>query len=205
MRRRPRSRTLFAWLAGAVCIVLAWLIYDQLGGLGTPESGESAQAGPSAAPSPLPNQAAFPTPDKAAMAVIVERPVFSQTRRPSRVAGGGAQGTSIDFALSGVVISGNERSALVRPVDGGSVQQLKEGEDIAGWTLVEIAPDRVVVRRDELEAEVFLDYAAPAPPLPRTESRKEKPAAEPGPQKPAEPALNPQGEPEAEPGGEAQE
>ena len=40
---------------------------------------------------------------------------------------------------------------------------------------MEVAADRVVVRRDAVEAEVFLDYAAPAPAGLRTEVPKNTP------------------------------
>lgn len=118
--------------------------------------------------------AAYSMPDRRSLAVILERPVFAQRRRPIGLAGGGAQG-EVDFSLSGVVISGNVRSALVRSGGSGTVQQFKVGDTIGGWTLVEVAADRVVVRRDALETEVFLDYAAPAPPIQRPETTEAMP------------------------------
>jgi len=120
------------------------------------------------------------------LAVVLERPVFSETRRPRGTATGGAQATPIDFTLLGVVISGSQRSALIRTGKGEAVQRLTEGEDIAGWKLVQIAPDRIVVRRDRVEADVFLDYSTPAPPVPRTQMPKEKPTAQASPQEPNE-------------------
>jgi hypothetical protein len=60
-----------------------------------------------------------------------------------------------------VVISGSERAALVRVGNAGAARQVKEGEEINGWVLVSVAEDRVIVRRDSLELEVFLDYAGP--------------------------------------------
>ena len=110
--------------------------------------------------------------------------------------------TSIDFTLSGIVISGDQRSALIRPTDAGAVQQWRIGEEIAGWTLVEVAADRVIVRRDTTEAEVFLDYAAPAPPVPRTEIPANARKAAPADGKVDERQMNGTGNPETEPNAE---
>lgn len=203
--RRHRLRGLFTWLVGAACIVLAWVIYDEIGELPTGGVPDSAVAVPSAALEPLPPQAAMVIPNKAAVAVIVDRPVFSQTRRPGRAPADGGSATSMDFTLLGVVITEGEPSALVRPGKGGVIQQLKVGDDVAGWTVEEIAPDRLIIRRDTVEAEVFLDYAAPAPPMPRPVIRKEKPAAaERAPQRAAEQAPKPDADSEAGPDGEGE-
>ena len=200
--RRHRTRAVFVWLLGMVCIALAWVIYEEISDLSTTEIPDSTDAERPNLVAPMPSQPILAMPDKASLAVILERPVFSQTRRPG---GGiaGEQATSTDFTLSGVVISATQRSALVQPDNGGIIQRLKEGEDIAGWILVEIAPDRIIVRRGTVEAEVFLDYAAPALPMPRTENSKEKPAAEPAVQEPAEQTTDREAV-EAEPAGETQ-
>lgn len=167
--RRRRTKTALAWALGGVCILLAWVIYEEITELSasdpleTPITGEVGEVGPRASPTIL------SMPDSGSLAVVLERPVFAQSRRPSGRAAEGAAATSIDFTLSGVVISGSERSALIRPTSDGTIQQLRIGESVAGWRLLEIASDRVIVQRDATEAEVFLDFAAPAPPGPRTE------------------------------------
>jgi type II secretory pathway component PulC len=159
-----RQKPAIPWFVGALCIVLGWAIYKQVTGLSalpTPETsvsvapGQSTEMGSPAIPS---------MPDRSTLAIILERPLFAQGRRPS---GGSRQATSIDFTLAGVVIFGDERSALIRPA-AGAIRQLKIGENVGGWTLREVALDRVIVRRDTTEAEVFLDYAAPAPQTNRT-------------------------------------
>jgi type II secretory pathway component PulC len=167
--RRSRSRSGLVVLLGLACLLLAWVIYQEVATsspINVMEPVDHAEADMAAVEQG--QAAAYSMPDRRSLAVILERPVFTQTRRPIGVAGGGAQ-EAVDFSLSGVVISGNVRSALVRSGDSGTVQQFKVGDTIGGWTLVEVAADRVVVRRDALEAEVFLDYAAPAPPVPRPE------------------------------------
>lgn len=168
--RRSRAKPRLVVLLGLVCLLLAWVIYEQVAEIPAIQAvkpSDVAEAG--AAAIQRSEAATFSVPDRQSLAVILERPLFTQTRRPSGIAAGSTQGMAVDFSLSGVVISGGVRSALIRSGTNGVVQQLKIGDAIGGWTLVEVAADRVVVRRDTVEAEVFLDYAAPAPPVPRTE------------------------------------
>jgi type II secretory pathway component PulC len=188
-------------LLGLASILLAWVIYQESAEIPAIQAAERGDPAALGTPAPTAPEATFSMPDRESLAVILERPLFSQTRRPSGVASDDARAGSIDFTLAGVVISGSERSALIRPGNAKIVQQLKQGETIAGWTLVEITADRVVVRRDAIETEIFLDYTAPVPPGPRTETRKQ--GAEPAvpDTKQDELQMNRTGDPEAEPDG----
>jgi type II secretory pathway component PulC len=196
--RRRRTQTALIWLLGIGSIVLAWVIYLEVADLSETEAVEAADVAAEGDPSPTQSPVVLSIPDKESLAVILERPVFAQTRRPAGRASESPVSTSIDFLVSGVVISGDERSALIRPANGEDVQQLKVGENIAGWTLVEVAGDRVIVRRDTIEAEVFLDYAAPAPDV-RTEIPKHAPETGPASGNVDERQMNGTGDPEAEP------
>jgi hypothetical protein len=182
--RRHRTKAWLAWLLGAACIALAWVIYEEIADLSAGQPVDSTGAALPSALAPTSPQPALIIPDRASLAVILERPVFSETRRPRGT--GGAQATPIDFTLLGVVISDRQRSALIRTGKGEAVQWLTESEDIAGWKLVQIASDRIVVRRGTVEADVFFDYSTPAPPVPRTQTPKEKPTAQALPQEPTE-------------------
>jgi type II secretory pathway component PulC len=201
MMRRRRTKDLLTWLLGLACIALAWVIYEEIDDRSPSEVPGATDIAALPADQTAPPQTVFAMPDKDSLAVILERPIFSQTRRRS---GGMAdeQATSTDFTLSGVVISATQRFALVQPAAGGIIHRLKEGEDIGGWILVEIEPDRIILRRGTVEAEVLLDYDAPAPPLPYSENIKEK-AAEPSGQQPANQSTS-RDPVEAEPAGEPQ-
>jgi type II secretory pathway component PulC len=179
-------------------IALVLVIYAEISILLTNDSLESEDAAPRNLSAPTSSPPLFAMPDRASLAVILERPVFSETRRPSEEPAG-AQAPATDFTLAGVVISASERSALVKPGNGGMIQRLKEGDDIGGWMLEEIALDRIKIRRGAVEAEMLIDYAAPAPLIPRTESRKQKPAVKPAVQKPAKQIPNGPGDAEVEP------
>lgn len=198
MMRRHRTKSRLAVLLGLLCVLLAWVIYEESEGIPAIKATEAGGVATApGVPAPVPSEAAFAVPDRQSLGVILERPLFTQTRRPSSVASSGAPAGSADFTLSGVLISGGERSALIRSGDTGTVRQLKRGENIAGWTLVEIATDRVIVRRDAIETEIFLDYSAPAPPGARTQrGTNTTPDAEQD-----EHQINRTGDPEAQPEG----
>jgi hypothetical protein len=178
-------------------IALVLVIYAEISILLTSDGLESDDAAPRNLSAPISSPPLFAMPDRASLAVILERPVFSETRRPSEDPAG-AQATATDFTLAGVVISPSERSALVKPGNSGMIQRVREGDDIGGWMLVEIALDRIKVRRGAIETEMLIDYAAPAPPGPRTESRKQKPPANQPAQKSAKQPPAPPDDAEAE-------
>lgn len=183
--RRHRTRTMFAWLLGFALIALVWVVYAEMSALVTDDDPESGDSRPQDLPASKADPPRFAIPDEASLTAILERPVFSETRRPS----GGPDGlrtTQTDFMLAGVVISAGERSALIQPTQSKLIQRLKEGDDIGGWMLVEIARDRIKVRRGAVETEILIDYAASAPLGPRTEVRKPKPAGSQRAQKPEE-------------------
>jgi hypothetical protein len=106
-------------------------------------------------------------PGKASFAAIVERPLFSSSRRPKSEQAPPESTPSLDFSLSGIVTSTNEPVALVKLGAGsGDPKGVKEGEIISGWTVARIESDRITVRLDVMERELLLDFAAPAPPPP---------------------------------------
>jgi type II secretory pathway component PulC len=203
MMRSDRTRTKFVWLLGATFIALVGVIYAEISTLLTNDVPESDDAALPSLPAPMSSPPYFAMPDKASLAVILERPVFSETRQPSGDPDS-VRAAPADFTLAGVVISPSERSALVQPGNGGMIQRVREGDDIGGWMLMEIALDRIKVRRGAVETEMLIDYAAAVPPGPRTESRKQKPGANQPTQKPAKQPPAPPGDAEAEPEEEVQ-
>lgn len=201
MMRQKRTKSRLVVLLGLVCLVLAWVIYEEIAGAPVIKATEAGAVAAPGAEASGPSEAAFAMPDRQWLAVIRERPLFTQTRRPSSVASDDALAGSADFTLSGILISAGERSALVRAGDTQTVQQLKEGENIAGWTLVEIGPDRIVVRRDSIETEILLDYTAPVPAGSRTEAPKQGTSTGPADAKQDEHQINGLDDPEAQPDG----
>ncbi len=110
----------------------------------------------------------------------VERPLFSSTRSPPadapvEVAAPEPENTDLDFILQGVVITTDQRVALIRPQSGGDVIRLQEGGKIRGWDIVAILPDQVTLRRNGNETALKIKYDAPAvAPKPKRPKRADR-------------------------------
>jgi hypothetical protein len=197
MSARRGSRSL---LLLALCAALGAILYEEIE---RPLRSEIVVSGGAPASlAPLPAEPQFTMPPESSFAAVLERPVFSPTRRPMQAgdAKASSTATSVDFTLIGVVITGGERYAIVKPSNGDAFQRLNEGDELAGWSAVSIRSDRVLLRRGTLEKEVVLDYKTPVPPGSLHPKRKLANApAQPG-QPPAQPA---DGQPQPAPDGGA--
>ena len=140
------------WLlaAGAGWAVLLWIA--SLLGMGR----EVDEAVPAAAEVALP-QAKPAAPDRigplAQYAEAASRPVFTQDRRPRSFMATGPEGDnvamsqSLDFILTGVLISPQVQLAVLQPSGGGDAQRVRVGsspEGGAGWRLIEVQPRRAI-------------------------------------------------------------
>lgn len=80
------------------------------------------------------------------------RPLFTEDRRPRsflatgpETADGAAAAQSLDFVLTGVLLSPQVRLAILQPSGGGASQRVREGKSpdgAAGWRLVALEPRR---------------------------------------------------------------
>lgn len=140
------------WLlaAGAGWSVLLWIA--ALLGMGR----EVDEAIPAAAEVALP-QARPAAPDRigplAQYAEAASRPLFTQDRRPRSFMATGPEGDnvatsqSLDFILTGVLISPQVQLAVLQPSGGGDAQRVRVGsspEGGAGWRLIEVQPRRAI-------------------------------------------------------------
>lgn len=205
MSRRRRTGWLPLLLGGG-CLALGWKVYD--GWHSKPADEAMAPALPTREPGVSPGAAdlalALPPPER--FAIIVERPLFSPTRRPTSpsaaipLAPDAAPELSwepqspavaeapprpvIEFTLVGIVIAREDRYALVERHADGQVLEVPEGGDVAGWFAVLIDPDRAVFRQGAVEEELVLKYETSVPadriPPPRIVPPPQEPqAAEP--------------------------
>jgi hypothetical protein len=103
-------------------------------------------------------------PPLAHYAAIVERPLFSPSRRPPSVA---AASPSADgrYRLLGVVATGPRRKAFL--ADGSRHLDLAEGEAIDGWTVKKIGTDNVVLTSPTGDIVLKLKPAAAEPQKPQ--------------------------------------
>jgi len=122
---------------------------------------------PLAAPpasAPAPSVATLPP--LASYAAIVERPLFSPSRRPAP----GAQtalGPSIEsrYRLVGIIAAGTKKKALV--ADGARRIEIAEGDTLDGWTVTAIGKDRVALTSPTGDAALKLVPAAEGPKKPQ--------------------------------------
>lgn len=164
MKSQRPSNFLVPVALAVVCAALGAIVYQQVRKLDS--FGPSSPAVDSVSPSfsALPPDPAFAMPPEESFAAVLDRPVFSPSRRPMSSNGSAARlTTSAEFVLVGVVISDSERFVLVKPLSSDKLERLREGDDLAGWSAVLISPESVVFRRGTIEEEIILDYTAPVP------------------------------------------
>ncbi len=155
------------WLAPTlmlgVCAALAWTVYREIQ-VGAPEPFEAA--GGQAPPlSDLPAEPSFVMAPAESFSAILERPLFSPTRRPP------AEGTvtiesgepELEVTVVGIIISSEEQIAIIKPKGGSRFIRLSEGDSFQGWNLETIEPDRITFRRGDIEEHIELTYDEPPP------------------------------------------
>jgi general secretion pathway protein N len=98
-------------------------------------------------------------PPLASYAAIVERPLFSPSRRPAPGART-APGPSIEsrYRLVGIIAAGPKKKALV--AEGARRVEIAEGDTLDGWTVTAIGKDRVTLTSPTGEAALKLAPAA---------------------------------------------
>ena len=139
------------WVLAAVC---GWALLFWLGSV----LGMGARSGelPPLPAEPLPSPAAM-VPDRigplAQYDEAASRPLFTEDRKPRAFMatapeeGDAAASGSMNFILTGVLISPNVRLAILQPNGGGNSQRVRVGsapDGAAGWRLQEVQPRRAI-------------------------------------------------------------
>lgn len=105
----------------------------------------------------------------------LDRPLFSQDRRPEAVASGqdgradipAGPESAADVRLSAVIVDSDGRSALLSTPQQIQAVRVPLGGTIAGWRVEEIRDDAVLLRSGSRQVEVALRMFGPArPPAP---------------------------------------
>lgn len=140
-------------LALGTVLVLAWIEDVSL----APEVTAAAPAVPEI---PEREPVTFTPPDPNAFEVIGERPLFSPTRRPfvppaapEPVAGPAEPDPEpLTAELIGVVLTADQRAAMVQEEGARGPRRLAVGQSIAGWRVVAVESNRAVFQRgDEVQ------------------------------------------------------
>ena len=105
----------------------------------------------------------LPVPDREAFSEIIERPLFSQSRRPPPEAGDQDPDNPalLNFHLVGVIVSTQSRVALIRPTTEGPLLRKTIGEDLDGWEISEINSSTVIIKRGTATETLRLVYNHP--------------------------------------------
>jgi hypothetical protein len=113
-----------------------------------PDAGSAPR--PEKPASTLPGLTALPPP--AVFSAIVDRPLFSPTRRPvpGAASGGPAAGLEARYRLLGLVVSETVHRAWL--AEGTRHFELGEGDKLDGWTVTRIEQDRMVLTSPSGEA-----------------------------------------------------
>jgi hypothetical protein len=114
-----------------------------------------------AAPSPVHDPPAvgavdpvFTVPSVESLAEVVDRPLFSPTRRSTPPPARATSPSPSGLALVGIILSNGAAHALIERGQPARMERIAEGEDVDGWTVESIGLDRVVLRRAGLRADL---------------------------------------------------
>jgi len=110
---------------------------------------------------PLPEELNVATPTLEEFSAVIERPIFSPSRRPATLIAETPEAMAaptLEVDLVGIVMWQSQRIALVRLKQDSRVIKVNQGADVAGWTAVAIEPSRVLFRRGDVEKEIRLMY-----------------------------------------------
>jgi general secretion pathway protein N len=150
--RRPlvAAALLCAGLAAALVLELA-----SASDANAPAFGAASVSSPSSAAIPKTvNRITLPSLES--FAEVTERPLFSSSRRPIAVDAPQNAERSFGATLAGIVISASSSTIIVSHGDPPVLTRLKEGDDLDGWSITSIEPNRVLLRRDGVEQQLRL-------------------------------------------------
>jgi general secretion pathway protein N len=166
MTARPPGEQRIARVLGAACACLlalallpwvvdpaAWLVPDR-----RPERGAAPDGGPSVSP--------LEAPSLDRLSAMVERPVFTATRRPApksaqaavaSAAGAAGSASILDrYRFNGVVVSPTVRVVFVTRLGDNKPLAVAEGERLGEWVVAEVTGDAIVLRSGPREERVPL-------------------------------------------------
>jgi hypothetical protein len=143
--------TAIAWRAAALLFVCTMLAAELSGALDMPAGQRIAHVGNPAVPPAVP----VPTAQPPANDIIAQHPLFHPSREPwvppptpapslrpvNLPPAAPAVQPLRNYTLTGLVLSGVTRSALIRAANGNKTIVLREGQILDGWTLKGIGSD----------------------------------------------------------------
>lgn len=109
-----------------------------------------------------PPAAGFMPPPASAFASVAERPLFDPARKkyvppPSAAADKAAPPLPLNLSLIGVIIDSERRLALMKSSETALAMSYAVGDQIDGWQIAEVDPDRVVLKAGTAEDAIRMD------------------------------------------------
>lgn len=162
------------------------LSYHTIAGDGSANA--ALTSGAAVAP-PVPEAPNLDLREEATYSAILERPLFSPSRRPvGPAAAPSAAQSPGGLALLGVVAGAGRTVALIRTGEGSPATKAQAGQEVSGWQVTGIAPTEVVLERQGSRLELELPFKAPAPMPVIAPEAATSPSAEAEPEEEDEPA-----------------
>ena len=157
--RDLEPQRLSTWLTGAIVLLAAVIVWE-LGWSSAPSVSDDAFRQISTAIPEL-EKGNFALPHQEAFAEIIDRPLFSNTRRPFVAVTEPRQRQISVVAppvwdLIGTVITPGKRSALFLSQMSGLFLQLEIGMSSEGWELADVSTDTATLVRGERSHEIRL-------------------------------------------------
>ncbi len=192
MARAARKRR-FSLPLLLVCVALGYVLYLEANAelsVPQPVAVATIEPGPAAT---LPHEPDFEMPPLDSFSETLARPLFMETRLPPEPEPESpveepepepepVKPKTLRLELSGIVISPTERMALLKSRRSRELIRVSQGQEVEGWVVQSILPDRVVLRQGEVLEELELKDKAPtqaARRKPRQGRDERTPAAEP--------------------------
>ncbi|MGH8507625.1 MAG: hypothetical protein ACREVH_02745 [Gammaproteobacteria bacterium] len=140
---------------GALCTVLGLIIAYELAFPLEPMEGDAATTDlPWEAPAV---ESDFTLPPLSQFQEVITRPLFLKTRRPAPVANAvtatqAAPNAELSkYVVTGIVITSEQRFALIRGINDNTVQRVADGQQFHGWSVRAIENEAVVFTRESEE------------------------------------------------------
>ncbi len=158
---------LISALAG--CTIFAAIVAAEITAASTPETGVASAVPPRAEPSIPVDRPTVGRHYDSMLTTILDRPLFSATRRPPPHNDGPATDSSFDDTrLAGIVTEPGHRFAIFAPT-GAQPLLVSEGDTVSGWRVESINPREVSLSgpggTKTLRPKIDPNLAPPAAPL----------------------------------------
>jgi hypothetical protein len=154
--KMPPTQLALTGICGVLTLILAYEVAAPIPPFRVPKSMEIYR------PAAITFQDTATAPSAASFGDIDAHPIFSASRTPiashfDTAHGGGASGAfPTDVSLIGVIIEGQTRMALIKTASEPFARSVPQGGEIEGWTVSEVAPDKIVLSSGATKQEILL-------------------------------------------------